>query len=69
MHGMAVCCAKTTGLPFHAMILHAVLFLPIAVVTAAVAAVGFFLDPLSAAVVTKALEVVGRLRQTLRHNT
>jgi hypothetical protein len=46
-----------TGLPFRAMILHAVFFLLLAVVTAAVAGVGFCLDPLSAVATEKALEV------------
>jgi hypothetical protein len=56
MHGRAVCCTKKTGLPFRAMILHAVFFLLVAVVTAAVVAgVGFCLDPLSAEA-TEALE-------------
>jgi hypothetical protein len=57
MHGGAVCCTKKTGLPFRAMILHAVFFLLLAVVTAAVAGVGFCLDPLSAVATEEALEV------------
>jgi hypothetical protein len=54
MHGGAVCCTKKTGLPFR---LHAVFFLLLAVVTAAVAGVGFYLDPLSAVATEEALEV------------